>query len=362
MTSSLKKLSRQLKRAEQVGYTIIKKLPPMEEIVKSYPLSAVGYQRIKQDRQEVKNILAGKDKRLLIIVGPCSAWPKAAVLEYAKRLIKLNEKVKHALKLVMRVYIQKPRTTIGWTGPVNQPDLFAHPDIEAGIKYTRGMMINIIEMGLPIADEALFTHVAQSFLDLLSWVVIGARSAEDQEHRIFASAIDYAVGMKNPTHGSLAMGINSVLAARHSYVAAFDGYEVQTHGNPYAHIVLRGSNHAPNYSLTHLQEAKQYMDKHNIQDPAIVIDASHDNCLINGKKDHRQQPQVIFNVLESVRQHPELRKLIKGFMIESFIKEGNQKIDLKNPAAVDLDGLSITDPCLGWEHTEEMLLALADKA
>jgi 3-deoxy-7-phosphoheptulonate synthase len=295
-----------------------------------------------------------------MIIGPCSAWPKAAVLQYAERLLKLNERVKHALKLVMRVYIQKPRTTKGWTGPVNQPDVFSFPDIEAGVSYTRDMMVKVVEMGLPIADEALFTHNAKGFIELLSWVAIGARSAEDQEHRIFASALDCAVGLKNPTHGSLAIGVNSVVTAQHPHVAVFDGDEVQTQGNPHAHLVLRGANHAPNYSVPHLDEVMLHMNKHALQNPAVLIDASHDNCLINGKKDHRLQTKIILEIIESLKNRPDLSQLVKGFMVESFLKEGSQAVDLDNPAALDLEGLSITDPCLGWEETENFLLQLAE--
>lgn len=342
-----------------MNYTIIKKLPPIEEVIQAIPLSVLGQQSVIQNRQEIKNILEGQDDRLLVIVGPCSAWPKEAVIEYAKRLVKLNKKVKHALKLVMRVYIQKPRTTKGWTGPVNQPDPLAYPDIELGIKYTRDMMVQVIEMGLPIADEALFTHNAVGFLELLSWVAIGARSAEDPEHRIFASAVDFAVGLKNPTQGSLAVGVNSVVAAQHSHVTVMDGYEVQTHGNPYAHLVLRGSHQGPNYSLVHLEEVKRYMNFHQVKNPAIVIDVSHDNCLIDGKKEYNKQAEVVLKISDSLKTHPDLKKLVKGFMIESFLKEGSQKIEVENPAATDLNGLSITDPCLGWEDTEKLLLDLS---
>lgn len=344
-----------------MNYAIIKKLPPLDTLLQSMPLSNAGYEKINQDRDEIKAILEGIDKRLLIIVGPCSAWPKQAVLEYAQKLVTLNEQVKHALKLVMRVYIQKPRTTKGWTGPINQPDPLAYPDIEAGIRYTREMMVKIIEMGLPIADEALFTHNAKGFLELLSWVAIGARSAEDQEHRIFASAIECPVGMKNPTHGSLAIGVNSVLAAQYPHVAVFDGYEVQTHGNDHAHLVLRGSNSGPNYSITYLEEVKRLMNTQGIKNPAIVIDASHDNCLVNGKKEHQLQPEIIFNILDSLADRSDLQPLVKGFMVESFLKEGNQKTDGKSHLDIDLDGLSITDPCLSWERTEELLLKLAER-
>ncbi len=342
-----------------LNYTIIKKLPSAEELIQAFPLSATAQEKTKQDRDEIKAILAGRDKRLLMVVGPCSAWPKEAVLTYAEQLLRVNDKVQHALKLVMRVYIQKPRTTKGWTGPVNQPNLFSAPDIEKGVQYARDMMIRVIEMGLPIADEALFTHNAKGFLELLSWVAIGARSTEDPEHRIFASALDCPVGLKNPTHGSLAIGVNSIVAAQHPHVAVFDGDEVQTHGNPYAHLVLRGANHTPNYSVAHLEEVKRHMEKHQIQNPSVIIDASHDNCLVHGKKDHRLQPEIILNVIKELKKRPDLRALVKGFMMESFIKEGKQNVDLNNPEAIDLSGLSITDPCLGWEETEPFLLELA---
>lgn len=343
-----------------MSYSVLKKLPLAEEIIQEIPLSLSAHQQIARDREEIKAILEGRDSRLLMIVGPCSAWPKQAVLEYASRLVQLNEKVKDELKLIMRVYIQKPRTTKGWTGPVNQPDLFSAPDIGAGIKYTRDMMIKVIEMGLPIADEALFTHNAKGFLELLSWVAIGARSSEDQEHRIFASALDCAVGLKNPTHGSLAVGVNSIVASQHNHVAVFDGYEVQTHGNPHAHLVLRGSNNAPNYSIAHLKEVKRYMDMQQIVNPSVIVDTSHDNCLVDGKKNHQLQPSIALSVLESLKKHPDLKQLVKGFMIESFIKEGSQKVDSMNPDDLDLSGLSITDPCLSWEQTENFLLELAE--
>lgn len=344
-----------------MNYTRIKKLPPVEEIIQLYPLSDAGHEKIMHDRREIKRILEGKDDRLLIIVGPCSAWPKEAVLDYAKRLAAVNEIVKHSLKIVMRMYIQKPRTTKGWTGPVNQPNPYAEPDIEAGIHYVREMMVNVVEMGLPIADECLFTHNARGFSELVSWFAIGARSSEDHEHRIFASAANCPVGMKNPTHGSIAIGVNSVVAAQHPHIAAIDRYAVHTLGNPHAHLVLRGCNQEPNYSLAHLEEVKKHMAAHQVKNPAVIIDVSHDNCLINGKKDHRAQPAIISEVIKYLKKRPDLRKLMKGFMIESYIKEGSQKLEACNTSTIDLGGLSITDPCLGWEKTKELLLELANE-
>ncbi len=342
-------------------YTIIKKLPSIETIIQEIPLSDDCYQKIKKDREEIKKILAGENNRLLVIVGPCSAWPSEAVVKYAQKLQKFNTALSDVMKIVMRVYIQKPRTTKGWTGPVNQPHPLKEPDIEAGIRYARKMMIDVLKIGLPIADEALFTHNAKGFIDLLSWVAVGARSTENQEHRIFASSIDYAVGLKNPTHGSISVGINSVIAAQHFHTAFFDGHEVRTHGNPFAHLVLRGSNHAPNYSVAHLEEAREYLLQQHVKNPAIIVDASHDNCLFEGKKDHCRQMNVIFETLDAIAEKPKLKALVKGFMIESFLKDGNQKANPDHPEELNLEGLSITDPCLNWENTEKLLITMAEK-
>jgi 3-deoxy-7-phosphoheptulonate synthase len=341
-----------------MNYISIQKLPTVTEIIQKYPLSDMGHQKIMHDRREIKQILTGKDDRMLMIVGPCSAWPDQAVFKYAERLLKVNEKVKHALKIIMRIYIQKPRTTKGWTGPINQPDPLKEPDIEAGIYYARNMMVKVVEMGLPIADECLFTHNARGFSELVSWFAIGARSSEDHEHRIFASAANCPVGMKNPTHGTLNIAINSLVTAQHPHIAAIDGSAIKTFGNAFAHLVLRGANHEPNYSLTHLEEVKKLMDVQQVKNPAVLIDVSHDNCLVNGKKDHRRQPEIIFEVMHYLKNRPDLRQLMKGFMLESFLKDGNQKIETHD-SAIDLDGLSVTDPCLGWEQTENVLLKLA---
>ena len=340
-------------------YTRIKQLPLVEEITQLYPLSTADHAKIMHDRLEIKDILADRDKRLLMIIGPCSAWPKDAVLEYAERLLEVSVKVRHALKIVMRMYMQKPRTTKGWAGPLTQPDPYAAPDLEAGIHYAREIMVKVIKMGLPIADECLCTHNARWFSELVSWFAIGARSSEDHEHRIFASAADCPVGMKNPTHGSITIGVNSVIAAQQPHIAAIDGYAVQTYGNPYAHLVLRGGNKAPNYSLTHLIDVNNYMIEHKIQNPAVVIDVSHDNCLIDGKKNHRAQEEIICEVMEYLKHRPDLRKLMKGFMVESYLQEGCQKLETCDATTIDLHGLSITDPCLGWEQTQELLLKFA---
>lgn len=337
----------------------IKKLPPIEEIINAFPVSDAAMAMVARNQQEVKDILTGKDARTLFIVGPCSAWPSPAVLEYAKRLKALEPQVADVLKLVLRVYIQKPRTTIGWTGPVNQPDPFAAPDIAEGAYYTRKMMAEVAEMGLPLADEAVFTHNAKGFIELLSWVAIGARSTEDQEHRIFASSIEPAVGMKNPTSGSISIGVNSVVAAQHPHTAVFDGYQVETEGNPFAHLVLRGGEHGPNFHLDKLYKAQELLEKAAVQNPAVIIDASHENSRMNGKKDPEMQMDVVREVLHNLRMHPELKKVVKGFMVESFLKSGAQNLNECTAQTVDQDGLSVTDPCLGWDKTEELLLDTA---
>lgn len=342
-----------------MAYEIIKKVPTSDEIIKKIPLSEDGYNKIAQHQQEIQNILSGVDDRLLMIVGPCSAWPSAAVLDYAARLQKLSEQVSDKVKLVMRVYIQKPRTVKGWTGPINQPNPLTEPDIEAGIWYCRELMVKVVEMGLPIADECLFTHNARGFQELLSWVAIGARSTEDQEHRIFASSLECPVGMKNPTHGSLKIAVNSILAAQHSHYVVFDGYEVKTSGNEFAHLVLRGSSNGTNYGIKDLTEVAELFIKNQVVNPAIIVDVSHDNCVVNGVKDHDAQYDVVLNVLDSLQDKPDLRKLVKGFMLESFIKAGRQ--DAEGNDNIDLNGLSITDPCLSWEQTEKLILKVADK-
>lgn len=342
-----------------MNFTIIKKLPHVSDIIQSHPLSDAAYEKVARDIREVKDILAGRDTRMLMIVGPCSAWPYEATLEFARRLVELEESVRDALKIVMRTYIQKPRTTKGWTGPVNHPDPFTEPDIGEGITYARSLMVRIIEMGLPIADEAVFTQNAKGFIELLSWLAIGARSSEDQEHRIFASAVGCPVGMKNSTSGSIELGVNSVVAAQHGHIAVFDGHQVETHGNPFAHLVLRGGLDRPNYFLDDLLLAQKLLTDARVKHPAVVVDASHDNCRVNGVKDARRQIDVVHDVLETLTVHPELRSTVKGFMIESFLKGGAQKVESLSSETIDRDGLSITDPCLSWEETEALLADLA---
>lgn len=337
----------------------IRKIPSSDEIIAAHPLSEAGAEQVLKDRQEVRDILAGKDDRLMVIVGPCSAWPFDAVVDYGEKLAELQELVKDDLKIVMRVYIQKPRTTKGWTGPVTQPDPFGSPDIAAGAMYARSLMVNLIEKGLAIADEALFTHNARGFIELLSWVAIGARSTEDQEHRIFASAQDCPVGMKNPTSGSIRIGVNSVIAAQRPHTAVFDGFQVETSGNEFAHLVLRGGADGPNYHLDDLYHAQEMLESEGLTHPTVIVDTSHENCRIRGDKDPHAQIDVIREVMYNLKKHPELKRTVKGVMLESFLISGNQKHEELGPENTNMDGLSITDPCLGWEETAELIKDMA---
>mgnify|MGYP001589753536 CR=1 FL=1 len=340
---------------------IIKQIPSSEDIFKEFSLSEELQKNIKSDRLEIMNILAGIDKRLLVIIGPCSAWPYDSTIEYAQKLKSIEAKVKKQIKLIMRVYTQKPRTTTGWTGPISQPDPSQPADFVAGIRYTRSLMLKILEMGLPIANEAMFTHDSMKFFpDLLSWMAIGARSTEDQEHRIYASSVDCPVGMKNPTSGSVEIGVNSVIAAQGSHTAIFQGFQIQTSGNPYAHLVLRGGSNGPNYSINDILKAKKLMNESGVTNPAIVIDVSHDNCKINGKKDITRQIEIVQETIQNRKINKEAKEAVKGFMIESFLKAGSQKIDCPINGNLDLTGLSVTDPCLGWEETEKLLINLVE--
>lgn len=306
--------------------------------------------KIKRDQQEVKNILSGRDKRFLVILGPCSAWPYEATVEYARRLKKLEPKVKNRLKLVMRVYIQKSRTNKKcWTGPLLEPDPFAAPDIKQGSDYAHNLISDIIKIGLPIAGEAVFINDIKEFVGLFSWVAIGARNTENHEHRVFASCIKPAVGMKNPLSGSIEIGIKSVAEVQRGYT--------KNNGNKYAHLVLRGGINGPNYFAEDILKAKTLLARHNVLNPAVLIDAGHDNCRVGGAKNHFRQVNVARKVMETLKKEPGLRQIVKGFMLESFLKPGSQKLEKLTAGTVDLGGLSITDPCIGWEETESLLLS-----
>jgi 3-deoxy-7-phosphoheptulonate synthase len=342
-------------------YKIEKKIPTSDEIKKNFPISKKEENFIISKREEISKILEGNLNKKILIIGPCSAWPKESVIEYAKKLKKIEKKVENKILIIMRVYTQKPRTRLGWTGPVNQPNPFEDPDIEKGIKYCREMMMKILEIGLPIADEALFTHLEGYFSDILSWVAIGARSCEDQEHRVYASMIPHPVGIKNPTSGNIKIAINSVIAAQNSHVFLLNGKQIKSLGNKYAHLILRGGDGKSNISKNEIIETINIMDNEKLLNPSIIIDLSHENSIVNGVKNPLRQPELLFQKLSEIKQDKTLNKYIKGFMVESFLKTGNQDLNkFSKMDELDLEGLSITDPCIGFEETEKMILKMYD--
>ena len=346
-----------------MSYQIIKKLPTVEELHAKLPLTDELREQVQNDIQDIQNILEGKDSRKIMIIGPCSAWPSESVIEYAKALLPIKEKYSHLIKFVMRVYIQKPRTTVGWVGPVNQPNPFEDADIAKGFEYCRSMMLEVIKMGYAIADEVLYTHKRGYFTDLYSWVAIGARSTEDQEHRLFASMLDIPVGMKNSTDGNIQKGVNSVIAAQYSHNFAIAGDQIKTDGNPYAHLILRGGNNKSNYDIESLITATTALVSKKVDNPAIIVDLSHDNSINQetGKKDPLLQPIILNTVLDSMKQEPSLHTSIKGFMVESFIEDGNQNVNACTSIDDVKKGLSITDGCIGIEKTITMIENFAKK-
>ncbi len=332
-----------------------KKLITVSEARAKVPLSLLARKKVIQDRKEIQAILVGKDERLLVIVGPCSAWPEEAVRVYAEQLVELAKLYKDNIKIVMRVYTQKPRTTVGWAGVALQPDPFELPNINKGTIYVRKMMREIIELGLPIADEILFTNLFGHRSDMLSWAAIGARSSEDQEHRAFASGMSFAVGIKNPTSGDIQIGINGVVSAQSPHVYVRCNKQIMSIGNEHAHIVLRGGVSGSNYSLKHLKHVIELYKKHGVQNPAAIVDASHDNTRINDEKDYMRQTRTVMSVLQSCKKNKDVHKLVKGFLIESFIKGGSQNLDVISSKNVDLGGLSVTDACIGISETRLLI-------
>lgn len=344
-----------------MSYVIEKNLPPADLIIRDLPASPEIQEKVLQDRQDIVNILEGSDPRKILIVGPCSAWPSRSVIEYAEKLGVLTKKHEKTLKIVMRTYLQKPRTTIGWLGPLTQPNPFEKSDLEKGITYCRSMMLEVLKLGVPMADEALFTHNDGYFVDLLSWVAIGARSSEDQEHRIFASMIPHPVGIKHPTSGDIEKGVNSIVAAQNPHVFALHRKQIQTSGNPHAHMILRGGNGKSNYNQASIEKTIALMEKQKVQNPSIILDLSHENSIdpLSGKKDHHRQPVVLQEVLATMKKNPQIQKHVKGFMAESFIHGGKQDLN-KAQSMKDLTpGCSITDGCLSWEQTVAMIEHLA---
>jgi 3-deoxy-7-phosphoheptulonate synthase len=331
------------------------KLPTPEQILSELPLDVELQAKIAGHREEIKKILDGRSGRMIMIAGPCSAWPSEAVLEYAEGLAKVAQEVRDKIMIVMRGYIQKPRTTVGWPGPLVQPDPYEPPDIARGIRYCRKMLLEVGRMGLPVADEMLFTHNGGYFDDVLSYLAVGARSAEDSEHRYITSSLDMPVGIKNPTSGNTKIGVNSLVSAQSGHTFAHSGNQVTSSGNPYAHLILRGGENGPNYSTEAIEDAAMMMTRKKLVNPAIIVDASHDNAKTStGEKDCRMQVEVVARTLTSMKESELVRKYLKGWMVESFLEAGKQDT-AKVPKDKLVYGLSITDPCINLDLLEGQL-------
>ena len=342
-----------------MSFTFIRQLPSPDEVKALEPMSE-EMKKIKTGRDKlIRDVITGESDKFLVIVGPCSADNEDAVCEYTNRLAKVQEKVADRLVLVPRIYTNKPRTTgEGYKGMLHQPDPEAKPDILAGILAIRHMHIrSISETGLTAADEMLYPDNWHYLSDILSYVAIGARSVENQEHRLMVSGLDIPVGMKNPTSGDFSVMLNSVVAAQGGHDFISRGWEVRTEGNPLTHTILRGAvnkhgNTIPNYHYEDIQLLLEKYEERNLQNPAVLIDANHSN---SGKK-YEQQIRIVKEILHSRRIDEDIRKLVKGVMIESYLVEGCQQIGTSH-----VYGKSITDPCLGWEDTEKLLYTIAEQ-
>lgn len=334
------------------------KIPEAEEILAEYPLPA-SLKKIKAERDALASaVIRGETDKLLVIVGPCSAHESKPVLDYVERLGRLNEKVKDRLVLVPRIYTNKPRTKgVGYKGMFTQPDPHSKEDILKGIVTIRQLNIDAIgASGLSAADEMLYPENYAYLEDLLTYVAVGARSSENQMHRLVSSGIDLPVGIKNPMSGSIPVLINSIYAAQSSgQVFKYQGWQVRTTGNKLAHAVLRGAvdgygNDIPNFHYETVMKVIESYSRTGLENPAIIIDTNHSN---SGKQ-FKQQIRIVEEVLNNRLYDADFKKYVKGFMIESFIEEGNQKEDV-------VYGKSITDACLGWADTERLILDIAGK-
>lgn len=334
-----------------------RKLPIPKEIKEQYPLTA-GLAQVKARRdKEIADVFTGKSGKMVLIIGPCSADREDAVLEYCERLAKLQEAVSDKLVLIPRVYTNKPRTTgDGYKGLLHQPDPRKTSDMLEGVIAIRRLHTNVLaNTGLPTADEMLYPDNYRYLSDLLSYVAVGARSVENQEHRLTSSGIDIPVGMKNPTSGDISVMLNSIMAAQHPHTFIYRGWEVDTTGNPLAHAILRGyvNKHGesmPNYHFEELERLYNAYTAKELQNMALIVDANHAN---SGKK-YQEQPRICKEVLHSCRHSGEIKSMVKGFMVESYLEPGCQKI------GDGVYGKSITDPCLGWEETIRLVQDIAD--
>lgn len=334
-----------------------KKLAIPMEVKEMYPLTAEVSNVLEKRMTEMKKIFEGKSDKLVLIIGPCSADREDSVIDYILRLREVQEKVKDKIFIVPRVYTNKPRTTgDGYKGLLHQPDPNEKPDVFKGIIEVRQLHMHAVsETGFACADELLYPENFKYIDDILGYVAIGARSVEDQQHRLTASGIEVPTGMKNPTSGDFSVMMNAIRAAQHKHTFIYRGWEVHSKGNPLAHSILRGyvNKHGeslPNYHYEDLARVCALYAQSGLENPGIVIDTNH----ANSGKNPFEQPRIIREVLNSCKSNSEIRKILKGFMIESYIEDGCQKV------GEGVYGKSITDPCLGWEKTERLIYEIAD--
>ena len=335
----------------------IRKLPIPMEIKKEFPLSQqVSATRLAR-MEEMRAILDGRDRRLMLIIGPCSADREDSVMDYIHRLVPVQDEVKDKLLIVPRVYTNKPRTNgAGYKGMLHQPDPSKKPDMLAGIIAIRRLHTRVVEeTGFACADEMLYPEDHRYLSDILGYVAVGARSVENQQHRLVASGLDVPVGMKNPTGGDLSVMMNSIYAAMGDHTFLYRGWEVETYGNPYAHAILRGcvnerGESRPNYHYEDLVQLYKLYTERAIKNPACIVDCNH----ANSGKQYLEQTRIAKEVMHSKRYSADINGLVKGLMIESYIQDGSQKI------TECTYGKSITDACLGWEKTRQLIFDLAE--
>ena len=335
----------------------IRKLPIPQEIKKEYPLS-VAFELVKEQRdREIRDVFTGASDKIVLIIGPCSADREDAVMEYIHRLAKVQEQVKDRIIIIPRIYTNKPRTNgTGYKGMVHQPDPTKAEDMLEGLISIRKLHRRAIEeTGFTCADEMLYPENYRYLSDLLSYVAVGARSVEDQQHRLTVSGMDIPAGMKNPTSGDLSVMFNSIYAAQSSHTFLYRGWEVHTDGNPLTHAILRGSvnkhgESLPNYHYEDLLLTQHFYAEKGLVNPAVIVDTNH----ANSNKQYLEQPRIASEVLHCCRHNADIKRMVKGFMIESYLVDGAQKV------GDGVFGKSITDPCLGWEKTEDLILRMAE--
>ncbi len=336
----------------------IRKLPVPRDVKLQFPLSSAVIELRQKRLEEIKKVFSGESNKFLLIIGPCSADREDAVMDYICRLAKVSEKVKDKILIIPRIYTNKPRTTgLGYKGMVHQPDPTKAEDMLEGIIAIRKLHTRAVEeTGLLCADEMLYPENHRYLSDILGYVAVGARSVEDQQHRIVASGLDIPCGMKNPTSGDISIMINSIKAAQSCHTFLYRGWEVHSQSNPYAHAILRGSTNShgqniPNYHYEDLAALYEQYSASGLKNVATIVDVNHAN---SGKK-YLEQIRICHEVLHSCRHNTDIGKMVKGFMIESYIEDGSQKVE------EGVYGKSITDPCLGWEKSEKLIYDIADQ-